>query len=53
MKKLSTETETLRVQVLGILSGLSGLGRDVHQTSESPSGQLLMMTSSYSDPMWQ
>lgn len=41
VKEQSTETATLGVQVMGILSGLRGLGRDVDQTSKTPSGQLL------------
>lgn len=41
VKEQNTETATLGVQVMGILPGLRGLGRDVDQTSRTPSGQLL------------
>lgn len=39
---MSIEITTLGVQVMGILSRLSGLGRVVDQTRKSPSGHLLI-----------
>lgn len=40
---MNTETVTLGVQVMNILTGLSRLGKDVDQISKSPYGHLLIM----------